>query len=562
MFIFTLSTYSLLSNALEINSSTTNVTVEAITSAMSSTTSSSGSSKTASNSTNAATTNPIDITIVSNDVAFFTDTNIDSHKRALTRVWERLRSKFQSNLIRCVSVLIFESKIAALDQPNANATVDTCSSNNTLSTTPNDSKTSSCSTVNVSSSGASSNDGVDSTGSSGSSNPKTTSYSSNHQIDPATPHPFKVAYCVREIQKHIVKLSEKEYKHKERRDVENTRDRMPMNIQLELHDFHPILFTSILQKWSRDVLYLAPSRNCRVCFELPETFDGTQSAVTLDLSYSILPYRLDSPLTISLLEDLKSLNESFVEVVQLVPLDSVDLSLIHGTPLCARAGMEDNLDQYKDMQVLVRALLNYLGSNDVALVLRSSNYDSKHGDDLIQNVTNTRLFLLMAQVDHEEDRMDQEGEERPRTSPSIKNKSKSQYKANGHGMLYHYVDKAEHIMIEERNQNDVGNCADQDDEMFSFSSEYIENSLGMLDCAELNPYIVTTKKTISMFEVNGENGTIQTGHHNSNNAMDVQSITNEEPDESSTTYKDGEHLNRNLLAQEDNFISIQEFYDD
>ncbi len=227
--------------------------VEAITSETSSKASSSASGKASSNSINLnAAATPVDITIISNDVAFFTDINIDSHKRALARVWERLRSKFHSNLICSISIIVFESKIAALDRPNEITSAATKDSIR---------------------------------------EPVINTTSNNKVMDPATPHPFKVAYCVQEIQNHIIKLSEKEYKQQGRNvATESKKNGMPMNIQLELCDFHPILFTSILQKWSRDILSSAASDSCRICFELPETFDGTQSAVTLDLSYSILPY--------------------------------------------------------------------------------------------------------------------------------------------------------------------------------------------------------------------------------------------------------------------------------
>ena len=161
----------------------------------------------------------------------------------------------------------------------------------------------------------------------------------------------------------------------------------------------------------------------------------------------------------------------------------------------------------------------------------------------------------MAQVD-EDDSTHQESEEGSRGPPN--KKSNSQYKANGHGMLYHYVDKAEHIMKEETNQNDAGNCVDQHDEMVSFSSEYIENSLGLLDCTELNPYNITTTKTISMFEVNGEDET--NGNHSSNSVLD--NANNEESNEPSITCNDRDTLNRELLTEEDTFTSMQEFYDD
>ena len=426
-----------------------------------------GGSSTSSGSINGT---PYEITIVSNDVAFFTDVNITSHKRAVARLWDKLRPKFQSNYIRSVKIVIFETKVAALELPGNHSIMtnnhlgrNSSVSLNTCETSDNHSKEG-----NIEN-----NDGGDST----------------IGFD-QTPHRFKVAFCVREIQNYIVKLSEKEYNKLDGKN--ESRKGMPLNFQFELKDFHPILFSSILQQWSKHILHSAASDFGSICFELPETFDGTQSAVALDLSYSILPYRLDSPITNSLIDDLKLLSESCVEVMQLVPLDSIDLSLIYGTPLTAKAGMGSDLNQYKHMQVLVRALFNYLGSHDVALVLKSSNTESRLLSSSSRE-SETQLFLLMAHVCDKEKK---EGGESSKDSPTC-----SQYKATGHGMLYRYIDRAEHI-VEEPINTDFNGDESEEDELTLFSEEYIGMSLGMLDCFHLNPYTIqgsNTNQTTSCF---------------------------------------------------------------
>ncbi len=368
-------------------------------------------------------TAPMDITIISNDVAFFTDTNIETHRRAVTRLWERMRIKFQSNAVRSVKVVAFETKVAALHGPNG----------------PN---------------GNASND---------SDSPQCMKTENN---DDSTPHRFKVAFCVREIQNHIHKLLEKEFQQPPSIDGKAG---MQMNIRFEFKDLNSISFLSIMQEWACDMLMSGTSDMGRICFELPETFDGTQSAISLDLSYSICPYRLDSLMTKVLLDELKELSTSSIEVVQLVPLDSIDLSLIYGMPISAKAGMEGDLHQFKHMQILVSALLDYLGSNDVALVLKSWHSERRSMND-------SKLFLLMAQVEGR--RADDDDFEAESES--------SKFHAIGRGMLYHYVDKLEFIL-----EDDVSKGGNRDnskeDEMSKFSSEYVENSLGLLSCSELAP---------------------------------------------------------------------------
>ena len=359
------------------------------------------------------TTTPMDVTIISNDVAFFTDTNIETHKRALTRLWDRLKTKFQSNAIRSVNIVIFETKVDALKGPNNCTNIENDDSEEISE---------------ISSS--------------------------------AAPQKFKIAFCVREVQNHIQKLLEKEFKQPMRMEGKSG---MQMNLRLEFKEFNTISFLSIMQEWSQNVLNSASSNVGRICFELPETFDGTQSAITLDLKYSICPYRLDSLMTRILLDKLKELSESSIEVVQLVPLDSIDLSFIYGTPISVKAGIEGDLDHYKHMQVLVSLLFDYLGSRDFALVLKSYREAEPN---------NSKLFLLMAEV--ETVGVDGHSET-----------SKSKFVAKGQGMLYHYVDKLEYII--EEDQNDGNIHQNNDDEMTKFSSDYIENSLSLLDCSELTP---------------------------------------------------------------------------
>eukprot|EP00957_Ditylum_brightwellii_P160230 12198797-Ditylum_brightwellii.AAC.1 len=98
--------------------------------------------------------------------------------------------------------------------------------------------------------------------------------------------------------------------------------------------------------------------------------DGTQCSITLDLEYNVLPHRADSFATAALINDMKMLSASNVEVVQLIPLPSVDASLIYGVPISARAGLEVDLIRYKEMQLLVRQLWKYLATNDVAVLMR------------------------------------------------------------------------------------------------------------------------------------------------------------------------------------------------
>ena len=65
----------------------------------------------------------------------------------------------------------------------------------------------------------------------------------------------------------------------------------------------------------------------------------------------------------------QSLLQARVNVIQTIPLSSVDSLLIFGVPMSAQASLENDLCRYNEMKMLVCQLWKYLSRNDVALVL-------------------------------------------------------------------------------------------------------------------------------------------------------------------------------------------------
>lgn len=378
---------------------------------------------------------PLELTIISNDVSLFTDTDSDSHQRAISRFWARVRVAFNNNIIRSVNIVVFETGVSGLELTNKNA--------------------------------------------------RNTAEVPTHQ--------FKVAQCVRTIQKHVSMLSDKEYANN---GGHLSRQGMPMNVEIEFLGFHPIMFQSLIRKWTTSIMSPV-SGGGRIHFDLPETMDGTQCSVTLDLSYIILPHRVDSELTLGLVNDIKHLGTSFVEVVQLVPLCSVDLSFIYGVPMRAKAGLEGDLLQYKEMQILVQQLWKYLGSNDLALVLRSTNDVGTEFDrpKSFGYHNNHQLFLLIAEKVAEDTSHTNE-ETTGMTSSSSHPDASTAAQSSENGVLYRYVSQADCI-LQQSPQNSIALGAAKDDgsncddfnEQTQVYSDYLRRSLEFLDTAELNPFL-------------------------------------------------------------------------
>ena len=208
---------------------------------------------------------------------------------------------------------------------------------------------------------------------------KTKSYDSTLMDDSNNetffPNRLLVIQCVNNIRRRIEEINHA-------KGVTKT----PINLQLEFMDGNAISFQYLLQTWVKESLDQTYASypgwvgiggilggQGRLSFDLPETLDGVMCSISLDLQYTILPHRIDSAATKDLVDDMYRISiiaPSSVEVVQTMPLSSVDSSLIHGVPMIARAGFEKDESRYDEMKMLVRQLWTYLSRNSVALVLR------------------------------------------------------------------------------------------------------------------------------------------------------------------------------------------------
>lgn len=274
-----------------------------------------------------------EITIVTNDVALFTDLNTDSHKRAVTRLWDRMRKYFNGR----VSKVLFLMMHSGVDVSNSD-----------------DAQTTMMGECGI--------DGDDSL---------------------YIPRRLRITHAMRMIQSHISTLMQKE-SNKSQQD----RSLCPMDVTFDAMPMHPSTSTSIVRDWVKDIV-CSPSCSAKISFDLPETLDGLSCSVNLSVSCSVMPYSLQSQACSVLIEDVKQLNSFEFEIVQLVPLAEVDLSLMFGVPLITKAALEDDLVLFREMQKLTKEMFRYLHEQDVAIVLRTRSDDIDQGPE--------KVFLLMAQ---------------------------------------------------------------------------------------------------------------------------------------------------------------------
>lgn len=357
---------------------------------------------------------PIDVSIITNDVALFTDKNVDSHKRAATRFLDRMKQKFEEKLIRSIQIIVLQTGIDALDPNRAN-----------LSTNRN----------------------IDDGTSIGS--PNTDSDPDQYIKEPNLNNRFQVACIAKVLKVHISSQLAK--------DPNRKKDGSPMDIIFEFKDLHRLHLNSILREWTRSIIY-SPALTGRVSFDLPESLDGTQCSIALDVWYSIFPYSANSCHVQGLVENIRLLNNSVFEIIQLVPLDKVDLSLIYGVPLVAKAALDGDLDQYHEMQKIFSSLLKYLASGDVALVLGCIS-GRECNMSIAGKLAETRqIFLLMPQISEE-------------SNTAVLNK----------GMMYQYLSKGFQIIDDCKGTEELESSVDDE------YAEVIQNSLDLLDKTVFNP---------------------------------------------------------------------------
>ena len=220
---------------------------------------------------------PRTLTIFTNDVALFSDTAEDSHKRALGRFWDTIRGSFQNGSVGSVQIVIYETGAAALvagRKRNCNHQAK-------------DSEVSSLDGDNF--------DGDNRRGE------DATEQETEEEVaatDEALGHRMRVKQCIALLQREIQSLQEKDRR----------RSATPISMELLVIE-SPIKFQTLLRDWISAIISPASgTEGGKTSFNLPETLDGSQRAISLDLVPSLLPHRVDSPEAAKLMTDLKALS--------------------------------------------------------------------------------------------------------------------------------------------------------------------------------------------------------------------------------------------------------------
>ena len=290
-----------------------------------------------------------------------------------------------------------------------------------------------------------------------------------------------------------------------------------MKIKLDFMDGSLVDFQTLLQMWMKESLVQTyQSVDGKLQFELPETIDGTMCSISLDLKYTLLPGRINSDSTMELIRDmqhLSSLSPSCVEVLQTVPLHSVDSSLIYGVPMYARSGLEhDDLCQCNQMKILVRQLWRYLSRNDVALLLRVRRDRHKENDKddsfHTRNQSYGELYLLTAQVAVQKQIIHLDSSMQSSSVLDIIPDSHRKGESPCNGILYRYATKNQ-ILHFGNEESDHGGEEENTEEVSEYA-DYIDRSMDLLTSSGLNPFLVNESHR---FEASGLTRSQESTYH-------------------------------------------------
>ena len=415
---------------------------------------------------------PLNITIISSDLSFCCDINGGSHKRAMNRFWDLVEPFFEDGTLRSIHIDIIKTGVIAMANPIAKETED----GSPISLNEDKENARSIEEgLSFNSSGSYSDTGE----------LMVSQTDQGRQNESRILHEIAVAQMIRAVTAAMHDRAELDAKMNRIGRIKNCVHLVDLSISMFDATAHPRLaFKYLLRRHLREIVSAAASAmRCkmdaidvpanrstisRICLQLPTTLDGNQCAVSLDVSYKLLPFALERPgISAGFFVDLAKLTDSKFEMVQQVPLAVLDASFIYGVQMSVRAGLEDDYDHYVESQIMTRALLKSLQAKQVALLLqintRKDNSTSADGslNGVFHNAKRGQTFLLMA-------------EESVGGAPSTT------------GILCRYA-SADDLLLE---TEQPAASPDVPQEVVEQYESYVDNALDLLDCTTVNPLTV------------------------------------------------------------------------
>ena len=383
---------------------------------------------------------PLDISILTSDIALLSDTTGESHQLGLQYFWENVRGFFVTGKVRSIAVIVVETGAMYSDFKE-------------FESPPVD--------------GDREIESFDVVGLPGKELFGKVSDTMKNKINklPDSRSPalkndlkMKIALTLRTLRHHLDSLHEAELSGSLGTVKSSSTGGCLLHVALEMIGCSSIEFGSFLRRSLQKEV-----GKYRINFQLPETLDGSSCSIALDLEYKVFPWPLMSVEASNLLRDARELTELSFDVIQVVPNAAVDAGLIYGVAMSAEAAMESDLQRYQEMQSLVRQLTRWLDVHDVSLVLRG-------GKNSGGGFRYDHYFLLIVEN-------------------TVENlnalHSKDRAILPGKAVLFRYA--ASEQLLDEGEEVSPEVQDEQQQEINRQYYEYVEKSLQFLDRTALNP---------------------------------------------------------------------------
>ena len=418
----------------------------------------------------------MNIILLTNDIALFSDSNPDSHKQGLDMFWSRIRKHFKNNYIRSITILIVSTADGMISWKPTSMPI---------------------------------------------SNENHEGQEGMNNEDQSSFHQFQITQCLHKLHSHLTHLQQREYYNYDQKNNNNGRQ---IILDLKSMECNTVAMNELSRSWLRETLQNDDQFYGSLKFDLPETLDGCMCSITLELEYATFPFSIISSEGIGLMLDAYLMQSyASTKVKQVVPISSIDASLLYGVPMIAKAGRsseyvassinnnEDEIIQYREMCTLCTQLLKWLDDNDCALLLHCSFLPSSSFSNLkdynhvkIMNrfksySTHEHFFLLMAQHNTNDTR------EINDASHPISNGVLFRY-AMEEQLLYDLEDKDKYSS-HQSNAHNTGEAdtADDDEDIVEAQRQYydyIERSFDFLEKGGINPILMSMQNRFSINHVN------------------------------------------------------------
>ena len=219
---------------------------------------------------------PLDITILTNDVSLISDTRELAHESGLDSFWSRIKPKFLDSKVQNIHIVVLLTNAVVVEDD---------SSSPVENRDPND----------------------------------------EQRVDvQSRKRAISVVECIRTINLHLDKKGDAEFKaNRSFLQFDTSRHIPAINVSLSTVENTSVGPKILIRKWSRDKIV-----PIRLNVELPETLDFSQCMISLDAVYKSIPFPLNSNLAAALIHDLQLLGKTKLRIEQLVPIASIGKSLV------------------------------------------------------------------------------------------------------------------------------------------------------------------------------------------------------------------------------------------